>query len=100
TESVAAEGLIDCLRENAWDVLTPHPGPLPVEGRGSKAVFFFCNSSTAVLTVGSSSRPMGKRALHRKSGMVPAIVTVLLGWVLLLPQDPPGLMARWSYDLL
>ena len=43
---------------------------------------------------------MIKRALHRKSGMVPAIVTVLLGWVLLLPQDPPGLMARWSYDLL
>ncbi|HXJ71889.1 MAG TPA: CHASE2 domain-containing protein, partial [Candidatus Dormibacteraeota bacterium] len=43
---------------------------------------------------------MGKHAGHRKSGTIAAVVTVLLGWALVFPQDPPGLLARWSYDFV
>src|SRR5882672_193978 len=43
---------------------------------------------------------MGMREAHRKTGIVAAIATVLLGWLLVLPLRAPNLLVRWSYDLL
>src|SRR5688572_1797641 len=43
---------------------------------------------------------MGTRALYRKTEIVAAVATVLVGWLLLLPLHTPNPLVRWSYDLL
>lgn len=43
---------------------------------------------------------MGTTPAKRNSGTAAALVTVLAGWLLLLPLHTPNLLVRWSYDLL
>ena len=43
---------------------------------------------------------MGMHEAYRRTGIVAAVVTVLVGWLLLLPYHTPNPLVRWSYDLL
>ena len=43
---------------------------------------------------------MGTAPGYRKTRIVAAVVTVLVGWLLLLPYHRPNRLVRWSYDLL
>jgi len=43
---------------------------------------------------------MGAQHFRKKPGLLPAVAAVLVGWLLLLPQDTPNPLVRWSYDFL
>jgi len=69
----------------------------------SQANFSFAIPRRAFPLLAVQADFMGKSEAYLKTGIVAAVATVLLGWLLLFPLQPlhsPNLLVRWSYDLL